>query len=642
MTCDVISERRTKMKFLPSNMEGKSLIPIHIYYSSGKYDQPDDDILDIVYKDLDTGKKYVETIQNPKYEVWIVKPEYRNYNYLPNFMRTSLCEPVQVHYKTRYKELANILHVSPKNVKINPYVFQLDIKIEHFYLMQFKHEYPYSGDVELDIGFLDIESDMFQSTGKVVVGADPINCVSYLDVRTLTMNTFILRKDNIPQTPVGHPKHEIYENLRDNYYKQVDSFIDNIDQFTQELHDAFDEIYGKLNYHIYMFDTEIDLILALFRKIEECEPDFWFVWNLPYDEESLIKRIEYHGYDPANIISDKEMRGGSRQFYFKADNSPKAHTRKHISNIFSKSIPYDQLPLYAGIRISKGSLQSLKLTKIAELVIDDKKLDYSEYGDFKYFCYQNFKLFVMYNIKDVLLQYGIEKKCMDSQFLINAITSDCVLNYQIFTTTLTETMALRDFAMYQCKIPQVLGNNKRWMDLPETSYSVNFIDEECELADFSEDFLGIDVSEDDEDDGTDDNKKKEKNYPGAYVMSPAHIKASGTKIMGRENKYMHKHVIDQDIGAEYPTAVEITNCTNDTLVGKVFLLNPSDVEMPFYNNFKIIDAADEQTYSKIQSSSWMMELYSERDPLSFGERILGLPDVSSILSEIDDDIDDFL
>ena len=175
---------------------------------------------------------------------------------------------------------------------------------------------------------------------------------------------------------------------------------DSIDDFVKELHDMFDESYGVMDYQLFMFEDEFELIQACIETIRQVSPDYWFVWNLPYDEESIIKRIEYHGKNPAEVFSDPDMIGGPREFYFKGDNNPKPQKRRHISNIFTRSIPVDQLPLYSGIRVSRGSLQSMKLNQIAKTVLKDSKLDYSEYGDFKYFCYQNFWKFLIYNIKD--------------------------------------------------------------------------------------------------------------------------------------------------------------------------------------------------------------------------------------------------
>ena len=285
-------------------------------------------------------------------------------------------------------------------MKTNPYVLQLDIPIEHFYLMQFKLEYG-CDDVKVpDLGFLDIESDMFQSSGKVVIGEAPINCISYLDGKTKTMYTFILRKDNIPVVDKTNRKYELYESMRKKYYEQVDDFIANIDDFIKDLHDSFDASYGHIDYHLMVFDTEIRLIGECLKVLRECSPDYWFVWNLPYDEDSIIERIRKNGIDPASVMPDPEMVDHATEFEFRGDNNPKPQKRRHLSKIYTKSIPYDQLPLYAGIRVSKGSLQSMKLNQIAKIVLEDEKLDYSEYGDFKYFNYQNFRLFIKYNIKD--------------------------------------------------------------------------------------------------------------------------------------------------------------------------------------------------------------------------------------------------
>jgi len=623
------------MKFLPNNMEGKNLMPIHVYYTRGSYnDFSQPDILDFVYKDLDTGKKYVETIENPYYEIWIVKPEYRNYTHIKNFIKKDHCTCHRIRYKSRYKEAAKLLGLkNPDDAKISPYVFQLDIQIEHFYLMHFKLEYGNDAPKKPSLGYLDIESDMFQSVGRVIPGADPINCISFLDGDRKTMYTAVLRKDHIPHLSPSDKKYEYYESLRTKYYNQVDYFIEHVDDFIAECHKNFDESYGYIDYQIFMFEDEVDLITFIFETIKACSPDFWLVWNLPYDENQMIERLRYHGKDPASIISDAELIGKGRNFYFKEDKNPKAQKRRHISNIFSSSIPIDQLPVYAGIRVSRGSLQSLRLNQVAKDVLNDEKLNYSEYGQFKFFCYLDFWTFILYNIKDVLLQYGIESKNNDMMFVTDTICNDCVLNYEIFTTTITETMAIRDFAYRECN--SVMGSNKSKMKLPEPKFSVKFDNEE----DYNEEeFTLIDSYDQSDDDEEDDKKKKDEKFSGAYVMSPAHIKSSGTIIMGKENKYVHEHVIDEDIGAEYPSYVMVANSNNESLVGKVFLLDPDDVKMPFCNNFWIVDAKDEKTYSKIKSSAWVMELWSEGDVLSFGEVVLGLPSASDILTEVGDDL----
>ena len=94
------------MKFLSKTLDGSNLMALNVYYSSGTRDYTTpDDVLDFIYKDMDTGKKYVETIHNPKVEVYIVKPEFRTFDYYKNFVKIEQCDKYLVSYKFRYSSV---------------------------------------------------------------------------------------------------------------------------------------------------------------------------------------------------------------------------------------------------------------------------------------------------------------------------------------------------------------------------------------------------------------------------------------------------------------------------------------------------------------------------------------------------------
>ncbi len=122
------------MKFLDGIFDNKNIMPLNIYYNPGDYGKNDDDVIDIIYKDMDTGKKYVQSINNPKVEIWITKPEYRDYEHIRNYIEKDKCYPIYVHYKTSYFEVAKELGVSAKDIKASPYIFGFDHRIENFYL----------------------------------------------------------------------------------------------------------------------------------------------------------------------------------------------------------------------------------------------------------------------------------------------------------------------------------------------------------------------------------------------------------------------------------------------------------------------------------------------------------------------------
>ena len=69
---------------------------------------------------------------------------------------------------------------------------------------------------------------------------------------------------------------------------------------------------------------------------------------------------------------------------------------------------------YASIRKSQHKLRSVKLNAIAERELGDKKVEYPENTNILAFIYANWRLFAIYNIKDTLLQLGIERKTNDT------------------------------------------------------------------------------------------------------------------------------------------------------------------------------------------------------------------------------------
>lgn len=88
---------------------------------------------------------------------------------------------------------------------------------------------------------------------------------------------------------------------------------------------------------------------------------------------------------------------------------------------------------------------------------------------------------------------------------------------------------------------------------------------------------------------------------------------------------------------EYPTAVIIMNASNETLIGKVIIDNPADVEIPKYMMFQFKD--NELSSYKEDPSNFMLEVMTEKDPFNFGELFLSLPNPSSVLDKVDSIID---
>ena len=87
----------------------------------------------------------------------------------------------------------------------------------------------------------------------------------------------------------------------------------------------------------------------------------------------------------------------------------------------------------------------------------------------------------------------------------------------------------------------------------------------------------------------------------------------------------------------------IMNSSNETMVGKVFLVNPENIDIPLYENMYIIDSDDEKGYQKTMDyGNLMMEGLSENNPTEFGRTFFKLPTFTQLAEEIEDSIDDFM
>ena len=166
------------MKFLPKELVRPNIIPLNIIYynpltEGGSFEDPD--ILTIIYKDLDTGQKFVYDIKEPQIEIYLTKPEYRTYTHMRDMIEMDKCDKYKVKYRSRWNFAAKKLELDNSDMaKMSPYVFNADIPIETYYLTQFIMEYPTKATKTLSISKLDIENDIIQCDGFPVYGETPI------------------------------------------------------------------------------------------------------------------------------------------------------------------------------------------------------------------------------------------------------------------------------------------------------------------------------------------------------------------------------------------------------------------------------------------------------------------------------------
>lgn len=537
------------MKFLPPEMVTPSIIPLNFIYDRGAdYGQ---DTLTIIFKDNDSGMKSSYTIKQPVIEAYFVKPEYRTFDndLSHHWYPIEKCYKKVVPYASRFYEAAKELGLeNSEQAKLNPYVYGLDIEVENFYLIQFVKEYPCHEVKNINCGYFDIENDIIRIDHFPEYGETPINAVTYIDGNTKTAYTLILAKSDIPVVSEKHPKYAEYEDLRERWTDQMKDIKSHIPEFIQYLHSKYDENYPGFEFYLAFFDDEIQLIQAFWDIVKTCNNDFVYAWNLPYDAQNMMNRPGILGYNVNDIIPDEKITKDdpNSSVLFVEDKNAKVAKRKHQCVTWTLPTFLDQMVIYAGIRSGRGELASTKLNYIAEIELKDEKLDYSEDADIKTLFYRNLKKFIEYNLKDVLLQWGIETKTMDIQTIYSRMYDLFVTPSQSFTTTKVVLHALYSYALGKGFI---LGHNRnknhKNLVLPKYGEIFSNVTDDTSEEEYFNDVFGIDDESTDEE--SEDGTVKREKYAGAFVMNPLYINPTGVMIRGKPSKFVHDHVVDLNI-----------------------------------------------------------------------------------------------
>lgn len=590
------------MKFMGKNFNSEKYMLLNTLYQRGKVDNENVDYLSIIYKDLDTGEKHLRTIKTPKIEIYFVQDQYRNYDYNKSFIELDKTEPMICEYKGLSWAIAkeagddwvNFLKSciekrdwkAMNQIHTYPYVFGSDINIETWYRIQWLLEYETERDKPVTKQFMDIEVDSIDIESFPRDGECPINAVTIIDEESKVSYTLLL----------NNPKNH-----------SIQEFVDTIDDFVRELHEAFDDSYGVFDYQIFMYDDECELLIQTFKLINTLKRDFMLIWNgggfdIPY----IIGRCKHLGLDPREVMCHKDFPLQTCVFQKDVRNYSIA-TKGDALKLSSYTKFIDQMHLYAATRKGQSELRSNALNYIGQHELGDEKLDYSDEANIKTLPYVNYRKFVMYNIKDVLLQYGIERKTNDVEGLYHRAYTNATDYDKVFRQTVT----LRNRAYYEFFLQgNIIGNNINVFNAGSND---------------------------------DDNVK----FAGAIVGDPLLNSHTGLKIFGKKSMYVFINVMDMDFTAMYPSMIMAFNIERNTMIGKLILLG---FDSPRYEHDFMGDKTEKELRDSekkdndddddeideddipdfYDAGSDFMDNYLTNDVFSLGSKWFGLPNMDEL------------
>ena len=550
-----------------------------------------DDFIDIVYKDNSTGKKSHKIIWKPDYIYYLLNDDEEVPDYNKLFIERDKVHPVYTpfrdleksiaeqtkHEDFYYTNLKNHDRSNNKKLHTDRRVFFSDSDIENHYRFRFANTYTNNIN-PLRKGFFDIEVDgKFAAGDFVEMGECEINCVTYLDQANKDVYTFILRNQDNPL--IQEFENEIINNKFG--YKEIKSFVtDAVGGINQaEKYDTLD-----FKYNLQFYDKEIELIQDLFSTIHRTSPDFVLGWNSSsFDLQYIISRCFQLGYDPADILCDKNYEVKVVKNYIDHRNENDTPERGDYTYISGLPVFIDQMIQYASRRKAKfGSMTSLKLDDIGLKEANVRKLDYHHItNSVTELPWLDFKTFVLYNIMDVVVQQCIEKQTQDLEYLF----AKCIVNNTVYKKGHRQSVYLINrFAAEWYKQGYIIGNNcNRWNEKPPK-------------------FLGAIV--------------------GSAVLTNDYSKL---KINGRAI-WVCDNLIDFDYKSLYPSIMLEFNIAPNTQIGKIII---DHMVYKHENAFSV----EETKYSR---GGEFLDNFVCDNIIEFSSRWLHLGGIEDVINDIDE------
>ena len=549
---------------------------------SGKFEQ----VMTLVYKDLDSGMKHVEEISDPDYEYYMIHPDKRvDYNRL--FVPKTDVDLITVPFGALEKDIALRLGMKDfyfdnirtgnrgenRKLHIHPDVFNSDMNIEDHYKFRFDKMYQ-NQTFPITKAFFDIEADTINMMGDFPEpGECPINAITLICQDVSQVYTFLLRTKSNPQIA------EFEKQVNDgSIFPELKEFV--IQAVGGPEVAASYEINFNYNFLFYDEDDEINLIKDLFVAINMHKPDFALAWNMGFDIPYIIQRIINLGYDPCDIICHPDFKHKMVKYFVDERMKNELAERGDFAAISCYTVYLDQMIQFASRRKGQSKFLSFSLDYIGEHIAGVRKLDYKEITtNIAELPYKSYKTFVFYNIIDTIVQYCIEMKTKD----IDYVFGKALLNNTRYSKVHRQSVYLTNRA---CKVFEsqgfIIGNNANKF-----------------------------------------NSKPDAKFPGAFVADPEKINNdSRLQIYGLFIN-LFDNCVDFDFASLYPSIIRQFNIAANTIIGKLII------------DDKVHDKENISDMDKWTRASAFMEDIQSQQWLEFASRWFNLPDYTTLYHEIE-------
>jgi hypothetical protein len=394
---------------------------------------------EVVYHNPITKQLEVQ-YEEPIVDIWFLKEEYRTNKYQISQVEMDKCYPVYCkvsqipqaiainiggEYKEYFDENSKTMSRKELTDYMNkcPWVFKADFVPDVYFRLRWLQKYGDQIDVSnVTYGFLDIEVDVIDKTvdpKDITDVTQPVNAISVILPHKKICAVFILG----PRPKHNNYLHPKFYDLLDKQKVEFDWLVNHQEEFkrmiVEEDEDNKKYLEGyDIRLHIFDYQDEIKLIKTAYDYINKYRPMFMLSWNAKFDDNYLQNRISYLGYDPKDFIIPKEFK--TDMLYYHEDDS-KMFSLKNSKDWYYTStytVYMCQMRLFAMIRKSQAERRSYGLSAVGKDMAKIDKLTQTKSGAFRQFAYTDFLKFILYNVRDVVVQLAIELACNDCQSLV--------------------------------------------------------------------------------------------------------------------------------------------------------------------------------------------------------------------------------
>lgn len=516
------------------------------------YSWPDPECFEVIYYDGLTKQQEVVYIE-PIIDIWFLNHGDRDNKYQLPQVEMDRCYSV----KCKPSEIAKIIateiggeyaenyefmvETKEKQWKIKeemckcPWVFKADLLPDVYLRLEWMKRFGDMADISnVSFAILDIEVDVID---QIVEASDidnaiktpqPINAASLIFPTQKVVSVHILGP---------RPKWQLHEKFHGLLDKQTNEwnwlkthqneFIEIIKGKADNVHlehysIEFDSDPDNAKYigdyeiklHLYEFTDEIFLIADMFKYINKYRPMFCLSWNATFDDNYIWRRIERLGYNPAEIMVPESFE--TFEIRFAKDNSQQFNLKQSRDFFYLSS--YTQflchLRTFAAIRKSQQERRSYSLSSIGREIAGIDKLTSTKSGTFRTFPYTDFLKFILYNVRDVVVELAIEMKCQDCKSLVSRSYMFATQYSKCFQET------------------HIVRNAREWF-FENQGYI-----QACRLV----------ISKD-----------AASSFKGAFVAPPENNLESGLILLGKLVNFIMYGVLDADAAAYYPSAKMANN-----------------------------------------------------------------------------------